>query len=340
MRISLPSEPADFKIWCLLSARSWRIRGEEFIPMYRLVATYGKQSLAFEVPEEEACLGSATESDLILRVRGVSRRHALICRYPGGVEVIDLGSKNGLLVEGRRVERTILTPGLRVQIGESWLELQEISTPERAHEAGEGMTRLRESALSLETATAGAHDARTSASPYADVLRLAYHLDRIGVGTPGLREEILARLRAALGASMLLSCERRKREKTLVILESGGASLSGEETIRFYALAGDTGAWSRDEVRIKRSGVFLLAGHGDLFLIAKFGDELIAREGWRKDFLRFLAERLLRRSPAIEDTKTAALRHTLALTGGNKSETARLLKISRQTVYNFLKRPS
>src|SRR5262249_17994138 len=83
--------------------------------MYRLVATYAEQSPASEVPAEEACLGSAGDNDLVLRVRGVSRRHALIRRYPGGVEVIDLDSKNGLLVEGRRVERTILTPGLRVQ---------------------------------------------------------------------------------------------------------------------------------------------------------------------------------------------------------------------------------
>jgi FHA domain-containing protein/regulatory Fis family protein len=308
--------------------------------MYRLVAIYGEQSLVFKIPEEEACLGSAAENDLVLRVRGVSRRHALIRRCPGGIEMIDLGSKNGLLVEGRRVERTILTPGLRVQIGGAWLALQELSTPASTHTAEGGTARLRESAPLPETTAASAHDAGTSASTYADALRLAYHLDRIGAGTPGLRDELLARFRVALGATMLLGCERLRREKTLAIRESDGASLSEDEALRVHTLTREPRAWSRDEVRLKRSGVFLLAGRGNLFLVAKFSDEPCAREGWRKDFLRFLAERLLGKPPGIDDTKKAALRRTLALTGGNKSETARLLKISRQTVYNFLRRPS
>ena len=307
--------------------------------MLRLRAIHGHEEQVFPVREDEACLGSASENDLVLRVRGISGRHALIRRYPGGIEVIDLGSKNGLLVEGRRVERTILTPGLRVQIGEAWLELQEISTPESACAKGEGVARLRESAGSPETATARADGGVTTASTYADAWRLAYHLDRTGAGTPGLHGEVLARVRVALGATILLSCERRRREKTFAIRESDGASLSEEETMRLHSLAREARTWARDEVRLKRFGVFLLAGRGDLFLVAKFPDEASAQEGWRKDFLRFIAERLLGTPPAIDDTKAAALRNTLALTGGNKSETARLLKISRQTVYNFVNRP-
>src|SRR5947209_8451846 len=206
--------------------------------MYRLVAIYGEQSPAFEVPDKEACLGSATENDLVLRVRGISRRHALIRRYPGGVEVIDLGSKNGLLVEGRRVQSTILTPGLRVQIGEAWLEFQEISTPESAHTAGGGTAHLRELALSPETATE-APGAENKFSPHAEALRLAYHLDRTGAGTPGQRDDLLARLQGALGATMLLRCERRRREKTLALRESSGASLSPEEASRLHLLVAE-----------------------------------------------------------------------------------------------------
>ena len=165
------------------------------------------------------------------------------------------------------------------------------------------------------------------------------HLDRIGAGISGLHGEVLTRVRVALGASMLLSCERRRREKSLTIRESDGVGLSEEEATRLDTLAQDARGWPRDEVRLKRSGVLLLAGRGDLFLVAKFADEASAQEGWRRDFLRFVAERLLGTPPAIDDTKAEALRNTLALTGGNKSETARLLRISRQTVYNFVKRP-
>jgi len=306
--------------------------------MYRLFAIHKEQSLAFEVPDEEGLLGSAAGNDLVLQVRGISKRHALIRRYPGGVEIVDLASKNGLLVEGQKVERTILTPGLRVQIGEAWLELQEISTPDSSCPAG--TSQPRQLTAPSKTSRASAHEARSSAHPYIDALQLAFHMDLMGTGTPGQRDELLARLRGALGATLLLSCERQRREKILTVREMSGESWSDEETTRLNVLIEESRVWSRDEVRLKRFGIVLLAGRGDLFLVARFADESGAREEWRKICLRLLAERLLGKSPAIQDAKVAALRRTLALTGGNKSETARLLRISRQTVYNFLKRPS
>ena len=89
--------------------------------MLRLFATHDSEEWTFEIPESEGRLGSAPENEIVLRVPGISRRHALVRRCPGGVELVDLGSKNGLFVEGRRVRHAFLTPGLRVQIGAAWL---------------------------------------------------------------------------------------------------------------------------------------------------------------------------------------------------------------------------
>src|ERR671918_3004607 len=98
--------------------------------MLRLLAIHGKEEQVFAVPEGEATLGSAPGSNIPLRIHGVSRRHALVRRAPGGVEVVNLKSKNGVLVEGRKVNRAVLTPGLRVQIGSAWLALEEVPSSE------------------------------------------------------------------------------------------------------------------------------------------------------------------------------------------------------------------
>src|SRR4030095_13001183 len=100
--------------------------------MYRLPATYGYEEKVFPVPVGEAQLGSASENDIVLRATGVSHRHALVRRRPEGVEVVDLESKNGLFVERQRVKRAVLSPGLRLQIGIAWLEVEEVSSAEAA----------------------------------------------------------------------------------------------------------------------------------------------------------------------------------------------------------------
>src|SRR5579864_5031449 len=96
--------------------------------MLRLLAVHGQEELVFEIPENEGRLGSAPDNELVLHVRGISRRHALVRRCPGGVELVDLGSKNGFFVEGLRVRHAFLTPGLRIQIGAAWLEVEEVSS--------------------------------------------------------------------------------------------------------------------------------------------------------------------------------------------------------------------
>jgi hypothetical protein len=51
----------------------------------------------------ESVAGSAAEADISLDSRFVSRRHCRFVRTEAGWAVEDLGSKNGVLVNGRRV---------------------------------------------------------------------------------------------------------------------------------------------------------------------------------------------------------------------------------------------
>ena len=66
-------------------------------------------------------IGRGAESDLRINDPGVSRRHAEI-RVAGGkdqpsVTVVDLGSTNGTLVNGHRVEHATVTDGTTIRIG-------------------------------------------------------------------------------------------------------------------------------------------------------------------------------------------------------------------------------
>ena len=62
-------------------------------------------------------IGRSRECDIVLDDPNVSRRHAELRREDGGWLVVDLGSTNGMKVNGRRVEHAELKPGDRITIG-------------------------------------------------------------------------------------------------------------------------------------------------------------------------------------------------------------------------------
>jgi len=76
-------------------------------------------------------VGRGTEADVRINDPGVSRRHIEFVVLPGGVggdgmeiEVGDLGSTNGMLVDGHRIQRTPVTDGTRVKIGSTTLTVR------------------------------------------------------------------------------------------------------------------------------------------------------------------------------------------------------------------------
>lgn len=65
-----------------------------------------------------ATIGRSKECDCVIRDPNVSRQHAELRRRGGGAwEIADLGSTNGVEVNGRRVSRARLSPGDEVTLG-------------------------------------------------------------------------------------------------------------------------------------------------------------------------------------------------------------------------------
>lgn len=68
--------------------------------------------------ERETVVGRAAPAELVLELRGVSRRHAkLLLTPPAEVSVLDLRSRNGTFVNGRRVEVAQLQEGDEIHFG-------------------------------------------------------------------------------------------------------------------------------------------------------------------------------------------------------------------------------
>ena len=63
-------------------------------------------------------IGRQSANDIALPDRSVSRRHAIVGRVKGQTVVKDLGSRNGIYVNGQKVEKSILSSGDRLKVGD------------------------------------------------------------------------------------------------------------------------------------------------------------------------------------------------------------------------------
>jgi hypothetical protein len=70
-------------------------------------------------------IGRGTEADLRINDPGISRRHAQIIVTGTGdlqtIRIVDLGSTNGITVDGRKVREADVTDGTRIDIGSTRL---------------------------------------------------------------------------------------------------------------------------------------------------------------------------------------------------------------------------
>ena len=70
-------------------------------------------------------IGRGTEADLRINDPGISRRHAQIVVTGTGdaqtIRIVDLGSTNGITVDGRKVRQADVTDGTRIDIGSTHL---------------------------------------------------------------------------------------------------------------------------------------------------------------------------------------------------------------------------
>jgi hypothetical protein len=66
---------------------------------------------------ERLTIGRSRESELVVDDPNVSRRHAELRKTIEGWMVVDLGSTNGVKVNGRRVHEEVLRPGDKITLG-------------------------------------------------------------------------------------------------------------------------------------------------------------------------------------------------------------------------------
>jgi FHA domain-containing protein len=71
----------------------------------------------YELSKPRTVLGRSRECDIQVPDPNISRRHAEIRREGEAWWVVDLGSTNGVMVDGRREQRLRLEPGTRFTIG-------------------------------------------------------------------------------------------------------------------------------------------------------------------------------------------------------------------------------
>ena len=110
-----------------LTVTSEAVAGLNEQPQHDLVAA-GRTTLVLEVNGLRHALkppgfliGRGTDADLRINDPGISRLHAEIKVHGAGdqvsAEIVDLGSTNGILVNGHRVPRAALSEGTRIEIG-------------------------------------------------------------------------------------------------------------------------------------------------------------------------------------------------------------------------------
>jgi DNA-binding NtrC family response regulator len=101
-----------------------------FLPSLSLLVIEGPdRGVSARMTGRRFAIGTASDNDLALTDRGVSRHHLVLESGPDGVTVIDLGSTNGTRLDGVRVVRAIAEPRQRIAIGATVLSIESASAP-------------------------------------------------------------------------------------------------------------------------------------------------------------------------------------------------------------------
>jgi DNA-binding NtrC family response regulator len=84
---------------------------------------------AVRLGDAEIVVGSDSSCDLVLADERVSGRHMTARAEEGRVIIRDLGSKNGVVLEGSLVGEAVVSIGATLKLGRSFLRVQPIATP-------------------------------------------------------------------------------------------------------------------------------------------------------------------------------------------------------------------
>jgi hypothetical protein len=82
-------------------------------------------STTYALARPTTTIGRGAEADLRIDDPGISRTHAELRRSGGDVTVVDLGSTNGVVVDGERVSEARLREGTRIVLGSTTVVFHE-----------------------------------------------------------------------------------------------------------------------------------------------------------------------------------------------------------------------
>lgn len=105
--------------------------GGRFVLQYRK----GGAKRILRLGKESVTLGRHASCSLIFDDKSVSSCHARIEPRGGQYMIFDLGSTNGVKVNGRKVEKAVLRPGTRIRVGNITLGFKEIVSRPKSESA-------------------------------------------------------------------------------------------------------------------------------------------------------------------------------------------------------------
>jgi DNA-binding NtrC family response regulator len=185
-------------------------------------------------------IGTSADNTLVLHDPAVSRYHLELRRGSQGIDVADLGSRNGTWVGGFRVERATVPPGTRIKVGDTLIVVDDA-----------GSTVAPPSDAPAIPELVGDSDA------IRDVARLVHKLARVDSsvlihGETGCGKEVVARA---------LHEASPRRSKELVVVDCGSMPATLIASILF---GHEKGAFTGADQR--RTGAFERADGGTLLL--------------------------------------------------------------------------
>ena len=314
--------------------------------MLRLAASYDGRIWHFALPKGVATLGSGSSNELVLPVPGISKRHVRLERVEGGLLLVDLGSKNGIRVDGKRLERAELRRGSCVKLGRAELQIEDVASSEVDVALVLERARQERSPARDRATTSTGDGATTSEVSPVVALDLIRRIERQGLDL------------ARAGSPELLDSARRLLEgRCLAVLSlPREANLAAEPGTAVGILAHAGELPSPDELgrleSLARNGSPPPAAAHDLFVRASDdGRHALALfrahpsgaiRSWQLDFFDFLAGRLV----ALDRVRATAAPHAAGrerelclpegFVAGPSPAITRLLESIRATVHSGL----
>ena len=248
-----------------------------------LIASTGKR---YPVTHWENVIGQHKRCDIVLDLPTVSRTHAVLTRYDDGSWTIsDAGSKNGVLVNGKRVKICALEPEDRIEVGGIEMVLQPVSkyqvqrlTQNRTR-ASTGLKSVSDLLLltifqllaCLGFLLSGCEEPMSVVAGFGAIIAaqwglLAFYL---GIRRPAFELETVAFLLCTMGMAAICAVKPGEAVKQVIALLLG---------LTVYLIVG----WSlRDLERAKKMRYLAaVAGVGLLVVTLVFGKEIYGAKNW------------------------------------------------------------